>query len=84
MAYTKEELRKEFWLLTKGILQDGNVDTEEATVVRKWLVEHQAGDEFALTIGKLDKFLNDGYIDRFESKTLVDSVGNVLRALRTA
>lgn len=84
MAYTKEELRKEFWLLTKGILQDGNVDTEEASVVRKWLVEHQTGDEFALTIGKLDKFLNDGYIDRFESKTLVDSVGTVLRTLRTA
>lgn len=84
MAYTKVELGAEFWMLTKGILQDGSVDTEEARVVKRWLEEHQTSGEFALVIGKLEKFLNDGYIDRFEAKTLIDSLGTILRTLRAA
>ena len=33
-------------------------------------------------MSKLDKFLKDGYVDRFESKELVGSIGTVLRTLR--
>ena len=29
---TTKELSAEFWMLTKGILQDSNVDTDEARV----------------------------------------------------
>ena len=84
MAYTKVELGAEFWMLTKGILQDGSVDTDEARVVKRWLEEHQASDEFAPVIGKLEKFLADGYIDRFEAKALIDSLGTILRTLRAS
>lgn len=84
MAYTRAELGSEFWMLTKGILQDSRVDTDEALVIKRWLEEHQTGDEFAFTIEKLDKFFQDGYIDRFESKALIETIGNVLRSLRTA
>ena len=82
MAYTAKELGEEFWMLTKGILQDATVDTDEAGVIVRWLEEHKTGSEFDLTIAKLRKFLTDGYIDRFESKELVDSIGTVLRTLR--
>ena len=83
MAYTNKELAAEFWLLTKGILQDARVDTDEALVIKRWLEEHRVGDAFDRTIAKLDKFLTDGYIDRFESKELTDSIGSILRTLRT-
>ena len=82
MAYTNAELGAEFWMLTKGILQDSNVDTDEAKVIVRWLEEHKTGSEFDMTIAKLNKFLTDGYIDRFESKELIDSIGNILRTLR--
>ena len=82
MAYTKQELGEEFWMLTKGILQDSSVDTDEARVIRRWLEEHKTGAEFDVIIGKLDKFLQDGYIDRFESKGLMDTIGSILRMLR--
>ena len=82
MAYTKQELGEEFWMLTKGILQDSSVDTDEAHVIRRWLEEHKTGAEFDVVIGKLDKFLQDGYIDRFESKGLMDTIGSILRMLR--
>ena len=82
MAYTNAELGAEFWMLTKGILQDSNVDTDEAKVVVRWLEEHKTGSEFDMTIAKLNKFLTDGYIDRFESKELIDSIGSILRTLR--
>ena len=84
MAYTNAELGEEFWMLTKGILQDSSVDTDEARVIKRWLEEHKGGLEFDLTIGKLDKFLVDGYIDRFESKSLMDTIGSILRQLRQA
>ena len=82
MAYTVAELGEEFWMLTKGILQDSNVDTDEAKVIVRWLEEHKTGTEFDVVIGKLRKFLTDGYIDRFESKSLLDTIGNILRMLR--
>ena len=82
MAYTKAELGAEFWMLTKGILQDATVDTDEAAVVKRWLEEHKEGSEFDFVIGRLEKFLTDGYIDRFESKTLIDTIGGILRTLR--
>ena len=82
MAYTNAELGAEFWMLTKGILQDSNVDTDEAKVIVRWLEEHKTGSEFGMTIAKLNKFLTDGYIDRFESKELIDSIGSILRTLR--
>ena len=84
MAYTNKEKAAEFWMLTKGILQDSRVDTEEAMVIKRWLEEHQETDEFAMLIERLGKFFDDGYIDRFESKTLIDSIGTVLRTLRAA
>ena len=84
MAYSRQELGEEFWMLTKGILQDSSVDTDEARVLKRWLEEHRDGAEFDTIIGKLDKFLTDGYIDRFESKSLVDTIGTILRTLRAA
>ena len=81
---TRQEESKEFWMLTKGILQDARVDTDEALVVIRWLEEHQRADEFALVIEQLGKFLTDRYIDRFESKSLCDMIGNVLTTLRQA
>ena len=83
MAYSKAELGAEFWMLTKGILQDGTVDTDEAGVIKRWLEEHKEGTEFDFTIARLDKFLTDGYIDRFESKQLIDTIGTILRTLRS-
>ena len=82
MAYTVTELGQEFWMLTKGILQDSNVDTDEARVIKRWLEEHRQGAAFDTVVARLDKYLTDGYIDRFESKELIDSIGNVLRTLR--
>ena len=82
MAYTKAELGAEFWMLTKGILQDATVDTDEASVIKRWLEEHKEGTEFDLVINRLNKFLTDGYIDRFESKQLIDTIGTILRTLR--
>ena len=84
MAYSRQELGEEFWMLTKGILQDSSVDTDEARVLKRWLEEHKEGAEFDTIIGKLDKFLTDGYIDRFESKNLLDTIGSILRLLREA
>ena len=71
-------------MLTKGILQDAKVDTDEAKVVLTWLKEHAGDGRFQMTIAKLEKFLVDGYIDRFESQGLVESIGVVLRELRKA
>lgn len=81
---TRQEESKEFWMLTKGILQDSRVDTDEAAVIKRWLEEHQRDGEFARAIETLDKFLTDGYIDRFESKGLSDMIGGVLTTLRQA
>ena len=82
MAYTKQEEAVEFWMLSKGILQDSKIDIDEAKVIRRWLEEHRAGDSFDMAIARLNKFLSDGYIDPFESKDLVDMLGTVLRTLR--
>ena len=82
--YTDEELGKEFWMLTKGVLQDSTVDTDEARVIKRWLEEHSDGRRFETIVAKLEKFLSDGYIDRFEAKSLVDSIGSVLRILMGA
>ena len=84
MAYTKAELGAEFWMLTKGILQDATVDTDEASVIKRWLEEHKEGAEFDLVLNRLNKFLTDGYIDRFESKQLIDTIGTILRTLRNS
>jgi len=81
---TRKEESNEFWMLTKGILQDTRVDAEEALVVKRWLEEHQRGDEFVHAIETLGKCLTDRYIDRFESKSLCDMIGGVLTMLRRA
>lgn len=83
MAYTKQEEASEFWMLTKGILQDSRVDTDEACVILRWLQEHKRDTSFDFLIGKLATYLKDGYIDRFESKAMMDAIGSVLRVLRT-
>ena len=80
---TRDEERAEFWLLTKGILQDSVIDAEEARVVKRWLEAHQRGDEFAALISRLDSFLADGYIDPRESAAIADSIGRQLANMRT-
>ena len=82
MAYTKAELASEFWMLTRGVLQDGTVDTEEAKVLKRWLEEHREGGDFQPLIDRLDTILADGYVDRFEAKRLLDTFGTVLAQLR--
>ena len=81
---TKKEEANEFWMLTKGILQDSRVDTAEAQVIKRWLEEHQHGEEYSRLIQKLERFFQDGYIDRFESQELIESIGTVLRTLRAS
>lgn len=81
---TKKEEASEFWMLTKGILQDSRVDTTEAQVIKRWLEEHQHGEEYSRLIQKLERFFQDGYIDRFESQELIESIGTVLRTLRAS
>lgn len=81
---TKEELGNEFWLLTQGILQDSRVDAVEAKVVKRWLEEHSDAGDFSVVIAKLDRFLKDGFIDRFESTDITSDIGTVLRNLRRA
>ena len=78
---TQKELHDEFWLLTKGILQDSRIDTEEARVLKRWLEEHQQGTGFSYVIEKLNRFLEDVYIDRFESKEVIDALGHTLLLL---
>lgn len=80
---TREEKGREFWLLTKGILQDEKVDVDEARVVKRWLEEHGDGLDFSYLQGIIDKVLADGWIDRFESKELIAALGEVLRILCT-
>lgn len=82
MAYTKQELGQELWMLTKGMLQDSRIDADEARVVKRWLEEHQDGTAFAATIRQLDKFLADGVISSYESQSLVEALGNMLAQLR--
>ena len=52
-------------------------------MVKRWLEEHQSGDEFKSMIDKLSKFLSDGFIDQIESRNLIESLGYTLRALNT-
>ena len=84
MAYTKQEEAAEFWMLSKGILQDSKIDLDEAKVIRRWLEEHRTDGSFDMAIARLDKFLSDGYIDQFESKVLIDMLGSILRLFRQA
>lgn len=81
---TQKELHDEFWLLTKSVLEDSRIDTEEAHVLKRWLEEHQKEAEFNYVIKKLDRILDDGYVDRFESKEIIDTLGHTLSQLRTA
>ena len=78
---TQKELHDEFWLLTKSVLQDSKIDTEEARVLKRWLEEHQRATEFNYMIDKLNRFLEDGYIDRFESREVIDTLGHTLAQL---
>ena len=78
---TQKEMHDEFWLLTKSILQDSRIDTEEARVLKRWLEEHQQNGSFDFAIEKLARFLADGYVDRFESAELIDVLGHTLRKL---
>ena len=80
---TKQELHDEFWLLTKSVLEDSRIDADEARVIKRWLEEHREGDAFDFIITKLDGFLSDGYVDRFESQKIIEALGCVLRRLRT-
>ena len=78
---TRKELHDEFWLLTKSVLQDSRIDTAEAKVLKRWLEEHQREEEFSAVIGKLAHILEDGYVDRFESKEIIDLLGYTLSRL---
>jgi len=79
---TREEMREEFWLLTKGILQDGRVDFDEARVIKRWIEEHDSKGEFSLVRSKLEKFLEDRIIDPRESAVIAETIGRVLSMLR--
>jgi len=79
---TRTEEQAEFWMLTKGILQDERVETDEAHVVLRWVEEHNRAGEFTALIEELRKYLSDNWIDRFESKQIVTVIGNVLAKLR--
>ena len=78
---TKQELHDEFWLLTRSVLQDSKIDAKEARVIKRWMEEHQSGSEYSYMIEKLSRFLDDGYVDRFESREVVDALGYALRRL---
>lgn len=78
---TQQELHDEFWLLTKGVLQDSRIDADEAKVLKRWLEEHQQGTEFDYVIKRLNLVLEDGYVDRFESRDVIDSLGRTLAQL---
>ena len=78
---TQQELHDEFWLLTKGVLQDSRIDAAEAKVLKRWLEEHQRGTEFDYVIKRLNLVLGDGYVDRFESRDVIDSLGHTLTQL---
>ena len=78
---TRKELHDEFWLLTRSVLQDSKVDTNEAKVLKRWLEEHQRDGEFNALIKKLADFLADGYVDRFESTEIVNMFGWALSQL---
>ena len=78
---TRKELHDEFWLLTRGVLQDSRVDTDEARVIRRWLEEHQRDGEFNALVEKLSGFLEDGYVDRFESAAIINMLGRALARL---
>lgn len=78
---TQKEKHDEFWLLTRSVLQDSQIDTEEARVLKRWLEEHQRDTEFSYVIKKLDRILADGYVDRFESKEVIDTLGHTLSQL---
>jgi len=81
---TRKEMHDEFWLLTKGILQDSVVDTNEARVLKRWLEEHQREGEFNALIDKLAGYLSDGYVDRFESTAIINMLGQSLAQLNKA
>ena len=78
---TRKELHDEFWLLTRGILQDSKVDTDEARVIKRWLEEHQREGDFNALIEKLSGILVDGYVDRFESAAIINMLGRTLTQL---
>ena len=50
--------------------------------LKRWLEEHQQGTEFSFVIGKLNRVLEDGYVDRFESSEVTDALGRTLAQLR--
>ena len=81
---TKKELHDEFWLLTKSVLEDSRIDTDEARVIKRWMEEHREGNSFDFFIEKLNGFLSDGYVDRFESTKVIEALGSVLRQLRAS
>ena len=78
---TQKELHDEFWLLTKSVLQDSRIRTEEARVLKRWLDEHQQNGEFDFVIAKLDRLLVDGAVDRFESGEAISAIARVLSLL---
>ena len=84
MAYTNAELASEFWMLTKGMLQDSSIDTDEAKVLKRWIEEHDLATTFKPLVDRLESFLADGYISRYESQSLLNTFGSVLAHLRRA
>ena len=78
---TRKEQHDEFWLLSRGVLQDSKVDADEARILKRWLEEHQRDGEFSEVIKRLDSFLTDGYVDRFESSSIVNMLGRALAQL---
>ena len=50
-------------------------------MLKRWLEEHRQEGAFDAVIERLARFLSDGYMDRFESKDMIDMLGFTLRRL---
>ena len=83
---TRQEMHDEFWILTKSVLQDSRIDTNEARVIKRWLEEHRQYEQdgaFDAVIKSLARILEDNYVDRFESTETITAIGRVLKLLNT-
>lgn len=75
---TQKELHDEFWLLTKGVLQDSRIDTAEARVLKRWFEEHQGFCRFDDEVAMLAEFISDGYVGRAEAPEVLNMISRIL------
>lgn len=72
----------ELKILSRGILADATVDVEEARVLRRWLHAHRVVEgDFDFVIAQLDRFLEDGAVQAFESRAIAQMLGHCRQTL---